>query len=346
MKIAVGMSGGVDSTACALLMSRVGHEVIGITLRFHKICDGERVCCSPQDVKDASRVANLLGISHLVIDWEELFRQRVVDRFLGFSSRGKTLNPCAVCNRDVKTGFLARYLRDVAMIDRLATGHYARIVDFKSFRVIARAKDRAKDQSYFLALLRAEDIELLEFPLGDMTKDEIRELLRSEGIDIWDKRDSQDVCFFMGKSLSEYLEENIGAIEGELVFENRVLARHSSIFSLTIGQRKGLGVAFGEALYVKEIDPCAKRVLLSKKEELYKSEIELESLSLHLPISQWGKVFAQVRYRGELSEVEDIIQTNGGTLVRFKKPVWAPAPGQVCAFYEGDVLLGGGIIAR
>lgn len=345
MKVAVGMSGGVDSTACALMLSRAGHEVIGITLRFHKECDAERVCCSPKDVQDASKVARALGISHLVIDWEVIFRQRVIERFLGFSTQGRTLNPCAVCNRDVKTGFLARYLKSVAMIDKLATGHYARILDYNSRKVIARAKDRKRDQSYFLALLRAEDIQLLEFPLGEMTKEEVRELLRSEGIEVWDKRDSQDVCFLMGKSVGQFLEENLGSLEGDLILDGRIVSRHGAILSLTVGQRKGLGVAFSEPLYVKNINVREKRVFLARKEELYRSEIELESFSFHVPLKQWGKVFAQIRYRGELSEVEEFVKAGERFLVRFKNPVWAPAPGQVCALYDGDILLGGGIIA-
>ncbi|MGB9874230.1 MAG: MnmA/TRMU family protein, partial [Hydrogenobacter sp.] len=215
MRVAVGMSGGVDSSVSALLMKLAGHEVIGVTLRFHTLpesCDVEdlRVCCSPQDVKDAVRVSEKLGIPHITLDWERIFKSRVVEYFVREYLEGKTPNPCAVCNRDVKTGSLAKYLRDVAQIDKLATGHYARILEYKGRKLIAKAEDKNRDQSYFLALLERNAIDLLEFPLGSLTKDQVRRIAQEYNLPVAQKRDSQEVCFLMGKKPGEYIREMAG----------------------------------------------------------------------------------------------------------------------------------------
>ena len=217
MRVAVGMSGGVDSSVSALLLKMAGHEVIGVTLRFHTIpescsTDDLRVCCSPEDVKDAAKVSEKLGIPHITLDWERIFKERVIDYFVQEYAEGKTPNPCAICNRDVKTGFLARYLREVAQVDRLATGHYARLIEYKGKRLIAKAKDKSKDQSYFLALVREKDLELLEFPLGDLTKEEVRRIAMEYSLPVAQKRDSQEVCFLMGKKPGEFIKERVGAV--------------------------------------------------------------------------------------------------------------------------------------
>ncbi len=341
------MSGGVDSSVCALLMKQVGHEVIGITLRFHQeACstDGLRVCCSPKDVQDAVRVSQFLGIPHLTLSWERVFEDRVIKPFVEESLKGKTPNPCAVCNREVKTGFLAEYLRKVADIDRLATGHYARLIEYKGRRLIARARDLKRDQSYFLSLVRAEHLQLLEFPLGELTKEEVRHIAKEYNLPVWDKRDSQDVCFLMGKEPGQFLEERVGAREGYFYFEGRAVGRHRGFFHYTVGQRKGLGVALGVPVYVCGISPEDNAVYLCREEELYRDWLLLEEVNLHLEESLWDRPLAQIRYRNKPVPVKDIQKTGEGYKVFFEEPVRGITPGQVCAFYEGDVLLGGGII--
>ncbi|MCX8164668.1 MAG: tRNA 2-thiouridine(34) synthase MnmA [Aquificaceae bacterium] len=347
MRIAVGMSGGVDSSVCAMLLREEGHEVIGITLRFHReACDGElRVCCSPEDVRDAVRVSQHLNIPHLTLGWEQIFEKKVVERFIEDSLKGKTPNPCAICNREVKTGFLADYLKKVADIEKLATGHYARFVEYKNRRLIARAKDIKRDQSYFLCLVRREHLDLLLFPLGEFTKEEVRRIARERGLPVWDKRDSQDVCFLGGKDPGSFIEERVGSQEGCFYYENRPVGRHRGFFHYTIGQRKGLGIALGFPVYVHRLDPGNNGVYLCKEEELYRDWLLVEDINFHLDIKHWERPVAQTRYRSQEVEIADLEKTPEGYLLKLRKPIRGITPGQVCAFYEKDVLLGGGIIS-
>lgn len=341
------MSGGVDSSTVAALLKEKGYEVIGITLRFHKCeADGLNVCCSPKDVQDAAEVSRRLGIPHLTIDWEELFRERVIKPFIEGYLSGLTPNPCAICNREVKTGFLARYLKVVADVDRLATGHYAKKVSYKGHTLVARGKDLRRDQSYFLALVRMEDLELLEFPLGDYTKEEVRQMAQRYNLPVAQKRDSQEVCFLMGKSPGEFIEEHVGPKEGEFVYKGKLVGKHRGIFHFTVGQRKGLGVALGKPVYVVGIDPNTNTVILGDEEDLYSKALLLKDINFHLPLELWSEPVAQVRYKNKPVKVQDIKRTEEGYVVVFEEPVRGVTPGQVCAFYEGDVLLGGGVIAR
>lgn len=348
MKIAVGMSGGVDSSVCALLMKKSGHEVVGITLRFHTVAcegDGLRVCCSPKDVQDAARVSQFLGIPHLTFDWERLFSERVVRTFVEESLKGNTPNPCALCNRDVKTGFLARYLHSIGF-DKLATGHYARLIEYKGHKLIAKAKDRKRDQSYFLSLVKKEDLEIMDFPLGELSKEEVRRIAKENNLPVWDKRDSQDVCFLMDKEPGEFIEERVGQRPGKFYFEGRPVGEHRGFFHYTVGQRRGLGIALGSPVYVKGVDPEENIVFLAREEELYRDWLLLRDLNLHLPMDMWEKVEAQIRYRSKPLPVKSVEKTKEGYMVRLEEPARGITPGQVCAFYTGDMLLGGGIIER
>ncbi|RLJ71539.1 tRNA (5-methylaminomethyl-2-thiouridylate)-methyltransferase [Hydrogenivirga caldilitoris] len=351
MRVAVGMSGGVDSSVAALLLKENGHEVIGVTLRFHttEACEvngTHNVCCSPKDVQDAARVSQKLGIPHLTFDWEKIFKERVIDYFVREYSLGRTPNPCALCNREVKTGYFARYLKAVADIDRLATGHYARIEEHPAFgRIIRRGVDSRRDQSYFLALVRKEDLELLDFPLGSMTKDEVREIARKHNLDVAEKRDSQEVCFLMGRSPGEYIETAIGKREGPIKhISGKVLGKHTGIYNFTIGQRRGLGISYGKPLYVVDIDPRTNTVLVGEEEYLYNDTLYVKGVNFHVPPEQWHKVSAQIRYRHTPVEVESFKRLSDVYEVRFKEDVRGITPGQVIAFYNEDILLGGGII--
>ncbi len=351
MRVAVGMSGGVDSSVTALLLKERGYEIIGVTLRFHSVeaCEVEgthHICCSPEDVRDAARVAKRIGIPHLTFDWEKVFRERVIDYFVKEYLKGRTPNPCAVCNREVKTGFFARYLREVADIDFLATGHYARIEDVEGFgKVIKRAVDRRRDQSYFLALVRREDLDLLMFPLGDMTKEEVRRIAEEKGLEVAKKRDSQEVCFLMGKSPGEYLEGIVGRREGQIRHvSGRVLGKHPGVYHFTIGQRRGLGISWTRPLYVVDIDPETNTVVVGEEEYLYNDALIVKEINFHVPLERWRDVSAQIRYRSSPVPLESVIKTSDGYIVRFKEEVRGITPGQVIAFYSGDVLLGGGII--
>jgi len=296
-------------------------------------------------VQDAVKVSQRLGIPHLTLDWEKLFEERVIAPFVKAHMEGKTPNPCAVCNREVKTGFLARYLRQVALIDKLATGHYAKIVDYKGRKLIARAKDLKRDQSYFMALLREEDIELLEFPLGDLTKEEVRALAVKYGLEVAQKPDSQDVCFLMGKDVGTFLMDRVGKREGVFIYKGKVVGKHDGFYKYTIGQRKGLGVALGKPVYVVGLDPEKNVVWLGEEEALYRDWLILRDLNFHLPLSIWDRPKAQVRYRNTPVGVKHIKKLEDGRYkVFFEEKVRGITPGQVCAFYEEDVLIAGGII--
>jgi tRNA-specific 2-thiouridylase len=351
MRIAVGMSGGVDSSVAALLLKEQGHEVIGVTLRFHTLeaCQLEgthHVCCSPEDVRDAARVAQRIGIPHLTFDWERIFKERVIDYFVEEYLRGRTPNPCAVCNREVKTGFFARYLKKVADIDLLATGHYARIEEVENLgRVIRRGVDTRRDQSYFLALLRREDLQLLTFPLGHMTKEEVRRIAEERGLEVARKRDSQEVCFLMGRSPGEYLEERVGRREGLIRHvSGKVLGKHGGVYHFTIGQRRGLGVSWSRPLYVVDIDPATNTVVVGEEEYLYNDRLLVKEINFHVPPDRWRNVSAQIRYRSRPVPLESLEKTSDGYIVRFKEEVRGITPGQVIAFYSDDILLGGGVI--
>lgn len=351
MRVAVGMSGGVDSSVTALLLKEQGHDVIGVTLRFHtveacEVNETHNVCCSPKDVQDASRVAKRLGIPHLVFSWEEIFKSKVIDYFVEEYKRGRTPNPCALCNREVKTGFFARYLKQVADIDKLATGHYAKIEEDKKYGlVIKRPKDRKRDQTYFLSLVRREDLELLTFPLGAYTKEEVREIAKRYGLEVAQKRDSQEVCFLMGKSPGEYLEGILGKQRGLIKHvSGKVLGEHEGVYRYTIGQRRGLGISYGKPVYVIDIDAKTNTLIVGEEEYLYNDKLLVKEINFHVPLEKWENVSAQIRYRHKPVPVERIEKTEEGFLVKFKEDVRGITPGQVVAFYDGDVLLGGGII--
>lgn len=341
------MSGGVDSSIAAFLLKEAGHEIIGVTLRFYKeSCSNElRVCCSPEDVKDAAYISERLGIPHITLDWEKLFEQRVIQYFVEGYMESKTPNPCAICNRDVKTGYLARYLRKVADIDRFATGHYARTAEHKGRRLIRRGKDISKDQSYFLALIKKEDIDLLEFPIGSMSKEEVRKTARLYKLPVAEKKDSQEVCFLMGRAPGDFIEAREGVREGLIVHkEGHVLGKHRGTYHFTVGQRRGLGISHHRPLYVLQLKGDENKVIVGYEEDLYRDTILLKDVNFHLPLEEWEDVYAVVRYRSQPVRIRDVQRVKDDYLIKLERPVKNISPGQVCAFYDGDVLLGGGII--
>ncbi len=350
MRVAVGMSGGVDSSVTALLMKERGYEVIGVTLRFHRMEECEidsshNVCCSPRDVRDAAEVSRRLGIPHLTFSWEKIFKERVINYFLEEYLKGRTPNPCAVCNREVKTGYFARYLKAVADIDRLVTGHYARIEKTEHGPLIRRGKDKNRDQSYFLSLVRKEDLELLDFPLGNLTKEEVRRIAKKHNLPVADKRDSQEVCFLMGRRPGEFISSVVGEKEGPIVHvSGKVLGKHKGIFHYTIGQRRGLRVSYHRPLYVISLEASTNTVIVGEEEYLYNDTVFVKEINFHLPLDLWQNVQAQIRYRHKPVRVKKIEKVSEGYVIKLSEEVRGITPGQVIAFYTGDILLGGSII--
>ncbi|MGC8677623.1 MAG: tRNA 2-thiouridine(34) synthase MnmA [Hydrogenobaculum sp.] len=342
MRIAVGMSGGVDSSVAAYLLKEQGHDVIGVTLRFYKeeCPENARVCCSPKDVQDARIVCDILGIPHITLDWENLFKERVIDYFIKSYKAGLTPNPCAICNKDVKTAFLGFYLKQTADIDFLATGHYV----IKEGNKIKRAKE--KDQSYFMALVPKQSLDYLIFPVGLMTKQEIRDIAKKINLPVANKVESQDVCFLKGMDLEDYLSQFIYMTQGDIVHiatQNK-LGKHKGIHKYTIGQRHGLGVSYHKPLYVVEKDIENNILYVGEKEYLFKDAITLKDYN-RLENFEKDNMYIQIRYNSKPIPIKHIEEDKDDVRVLLKEPATQVAKGQVGAIYFGDTLLGGGIIS-
>jgi tRNA-uridine 2-sulfurtransferase len=339
------MSGGVDSSVAASLLVEQGHRVQGVSLRMWEGNRGPRVC---SDHRGAAEVAKSLGISHTLLDLRTQFRTSVVEPFARDYLHGRTPNPCVACNRDFKLGMLLEWARAKGA-DFVATGHYARIVHRDdSHAVLLRGADRAKEQSYFLFALKQEQLAHTLFPLGEMQKSEVRERARRLGLPAAERPESQDICFGDYKELvTSYAKE--GELCGGDVTDRSgaILGRHGGIHSLTIGQRRGLGIAAASPLYVLDIDDLTKRVVVGTKEELSCSGLIARSLNwIDLPSETEFNAEVQVRYRAPAIACRVRPGADNPCEVRFQKQFPGVAPGQAAVFYQGEKLLGGGWIER
>lgn len=352
-RVLVAMSGGVDSSVAIALLHRAGYQVIGVTMRLSTLEDPDlpgpfRSCCSLEDVDDARAVCQVLGVPHYTLNFEREFEAYVIEAFCQEYARGRTPNPCLLCNQELKFRFLLERAEALGF-DKLATGHYARVVRDDQGYHLLRASDPSKDQSYVLFSLGQAQLSRILFPVGEFTKDEVRRIAAEMDLPVADKPDSQDICFIPSGDYRSFLQKRLGAFEpGEIVdLEGRVLGKHRGIPYYTVGQRQGLGLATGERLYVVEIDAANNRLIVGPEEALFATALIAEDVrftSDRVPEEPLA-VSARIRYRTAEVPAEVVGLPGQRALVRFAEPVRAVTPGQAVVFYRGDEVLGGGTIS-
>jgi tRNA-uridine 2-sulfurtransferase len=356
--IVVAMSGGVDSSVVAAMLATEGHDVIGITIKTYRYEDvggkagNENTCCSLDGINDARAVAARFGFPHYVLDFSERFGFEVIDTFVQEYIDGRTPNPCVICNRHIKWEELLRKA-DALGAESIATGHYARVDrnpgDGRSF--VSRGKDRSKDQSYALWGLTQESLARTLFPLAEMTKPEARALGEKLGVPFSDKPESYEICFIPDNDYARFLKERRPGLQdavagGEILLDGKVVGHHQGYPFYTIGQRRGLGVYRSEPLYVTAIDAARNRIEIGPEEKLYKKGLTARQVTLqkYATLATPRPVTACIRYKDEGGAATASMTADGRLQVLFDAPRRAITPGQSVVLYEGDDVVGGGII--
>jgi tRNA-specific 2-thiouridylase len=347
-RVLVAMSGGVDSSVAAALMLDGGHDVVGVTMKMWAGPNGQAPtsgCCTLSDTEDARRVASQLGIPYYVLDYTDHFRSGVIDHFVDGYLHGRTPNPCVECNRTVKFQHLLKQAADFGC-EMLVTGHYARIrTDERGVHRLLRGVDDAKDQSYVLSMLGQRQLARLWLPIGEIDKTETRRIAATLGLRTADKPESMDICFVTGGDYRAFLARTAPESHnpGPLVdMSGRVVGSHPGVASVTIGQRKGLGVALGEPQYVVDVNPTTSTVTHGRREELAVRSIELSGQTwVDQPVEDGAAVEIQYRAHGATASA-----TLEGATALFHSPEYGVAPGQTVALYAGPRVLGGGVIEK
>ena len=354
-KVVVGMSGGVDSSVAAYLLKEQGYDVIGVTMQIWEDEEQQRTeenggCCGLSAVDDARRVADRLEIPYYVMNFKQEFQEKVVDYFVEEYLAGRTPNPCIACNRYVKWESLLKRSMEIGA-DYIATGHYARIAKLPNGRFAIRNSVTArKDQTYALYNLTQFQLAHTLMPIGEYEKDQVRRIAQEAGLPVAAKPDSQDICFVPDGDYAAFLKKKAGErMPGEGAFVTRdgtVLGKHKGITHYTIGQRKGLGLSMGEPVFVSELRPKTNQVVVGEEPQVFKKELLCDHLNFMgmEDLEEPRRVWAKVRYahKGQWCRIE----RQGRDLIRaeFEEPVRAITPGQAVVFYEGEYVLGGGII--
>ncbi len=340
MKIGVAMSGGVDSSAAAVLLKEQGHEVIGVTLL---LCENENAA------NDAAETAKKLGMEFHAIDMREEFRAHVIDKFISDYENGRTPNPCVVCNREIKFALLLQAAEKLGC-DAIATGHYARIEKTESGRVLLKKGiDASKDQSYMLYSLSQAQLSKVIFPLGGLIKTEVRKIAEKHGLLAAHKKDSQDICFIPDGDYAGFIEKNSEkAFEaGDFIGTNgEIYGRHKGIIHYTVGQRKGLGLSFPQPMFVKSIDVSENTVMLCKAEELFSSELYAKEVNIIAAdnVAEPIRLKAKIRYHHKEAAATAYPPEKDVMKIVFDEQQRAVTKGQSVVLYQDDIVFGGGII--
>lgn len=347
-RVVVAMSGGVDSSAAAGLLVRQGYEVVGITMCFSlpQVESRKPRCCGREGIDDARRVADLLGIRHYVVTMQAVLEEKVIRDFCLEYSRGRTPNPCVRCNQFIKFGALLKKARLLGA-RYLATGHYARILPGRAGYRLHRARDTAKDQSYFLYRLKPGQLRSILFPLGEYTKAEVRRMARQWQLPVAEKPESQEICFLPGLDYRSFLGSRMKLSPGPVKDRaGRVVGRHRGIGLYTIGQREGLGIPLGYRAYVTGIDAKRNVITVGRKEDALARECVVKCPAFLAPPHDAVAIKVKIRYNHDASPAQLIPLKAGKIRVRFRQPQFAMTPGQSAVFYSRDRVVGGGIIER
>ena len=345
-KIVVGLSGGVDSSVAAALLHRAGYDVTGLTLWLMR---GKGQCCS-EGMVDAARLCEELGIPHEIVDSRDTFEKSIIDYLVTGYAAGSTPLPCSRCNKAVKFAPMMNYAREKLGINKIATGHYAKLsFNAESGRYeLRRAVDSTKDQSYFLYEVGQEELSCCVFPLGDTTKVETRKIAAEFGLETAEKPESMDLCLVEANgSMKAFLDKYLTPIQGKIVdTQGNVLGEHDGTYHYTIGQRKGLGVAAANPLYVIALDPVKNQVVVGDRSEAHETECTINQLNWvsMAPTDLPFQAEVQIRYRTTPAAATVIPLEGDRARIIFDEPEFSITPGQAAVFYRGDLLLGGGLI--
>lgn len=338
-KVLLGMSGGVDSCVSAYLLKQIGYDVTGAYLKLH----------SYSDSSDAKSVADILGIPFMVLDIEKEFKKEIIEYFISEYEAGRTPNPCTACNRYIKFEALTKKAKELG-IEYVATGHYANIQKKKERYLLKKAKDKSKDQSYVLYNLTQEQLSKTLFPLGQLTKKEVRGIAQKVGLKVASKPDSQEICFIPDNDYKGYIGKHSTnkSTPGEFISnDGAVLGYHKGIRNYTIGQRRGLGIVTGSPMFVVDIIKETNQIVLGSENDLFSKELIVKDLNW-ISIANLTKeieVDVKIRYRAKESKAKIIPMNNNSVKVVFKSPQRAITKGQSAVFYDGDTVIGGGIIS-